>query len=84
MIKTAILLAILATANAFVPFVARTKQSTALFSSESAVAAPSITGEELEVMMSEWDSPLVIDAYATWYVVGYVCMLERSINFVCG
>ena len=30
------------------------------------MAAPCITGEELEVMMSEWDTPLVIDAYATW------------------
>lgn len=66
MIKTAFFLSMLATANAFVPFVTLTKPSTALFSSESAVAAPSISGEELEVMMSEWDTPLVIDAYATW------------------
>ena len=29
-------------------------------------AAPMITGEELELMMQDWDTPLVIDAYATW------------------
>ena len=58
----------LVTANAFIPFmVSRTKSPTVLFASESAaLAAPSITGAELEVMMSEWDTPLVIDAYATW------------------
>lgn len=25
-----------------------------------------VTGEELELMLTEWDTPLVIDAYATW------------------
>lgn len=29
-------------------------------------AAPLVTGEELELMLTEWDEPLVIDAYATW------------------
>ena len=29
-------------------------------------AAKSVTGEELEKMLQEWDTPLVIDAYATW------------------
>jgi thioredoxin len=29
-------------------------------------AAPLVSGEELEVMLTEWDAPLVIDAYATW------------------
>jgi len=29
-------------------------------------AAPLVTGEELEKIMTEWDQPLVIDAYATW------------------
>lgn len=29
-------------------------------------AAPSVTGEELEVMLTEWELPLVVDAYATW------------------
>jgi len=29
-------------------------------------AAPLVTGAELEVMLTEWDEPIVIDAYATW------------------
>jgi len=28
--------------------------------------ATEVTGEELEMMLEEWDLPLVIDAYATW------------------
>jgi len=31
-------------------------------------AAPLVTGEQLEIMLQEWDTPLVVDAYATWYV----------------
>jgi thioredoxin len=29
-------------------------------------AAPLVTGEQLEIMLQEWDTPLVVDAYATW------------------
>lgn len=29
-------------------------------------AAPSVTGEELEIMLTEMDQPIVVDAYATW------------------
>ena len=29
-------------------------------------AAKSVTGEELERLLQEWDTPLVVDAYATW------------------
>jgi len=29
-------------------------------------AAPMVTGEELELMMTDWDEPLVVDAFATW------------------
>eukprot|EP00536_Pseudo-nitzschia_multiseries_P012500 jgi/Psemu1/208871/e_gw1.481.20.1 len=29
-------------------------------------SAPKVSGEELEVMLQDWDTPLVIDAYATW------------------
>jgi hypothetical protein len=29
-------------------------------------AAPMVTGAELEIMLTEWEEPLVIDAYATW------------------
>lgn len=28
--------------------------------------AKDVTGEELEVMLQEWEQPLVLDAYATW------------------
>ena len=43
--------------------------SSMLFMAEGEVkAAPQVSGEELEVMLQDWDTPLVIDAYATWYV----------------
>jgi len=29
-------------------------------------SAPMVNGEQLEMMLQEWDTPLVIDAYATW------------------
>jgi hypothetical protein len=29
-------------------------------------AAPLVSGEQLEIMLTEWDQPLVVDAYATW------------------
>ena len=29
-------------------------------------AAPLVSGAELEVMLTDWDEPLVVDAYATW------------------
>jgi hypothetical protein len=32
-------------------------------------AARLVSGAELEVMLTEWDTPLVVDAYATWYVL---------------
>ena len=35
-------------------------------SSTETKAAPQVTGEELEMMLQEWDTPLVVDAYATW------------------
>ena len=34
-------------------------------------AAPLISGADLEVMLADLDTPLVIDAYATWYVLYY-------------
>jgi thiol:disulfide interchange protein len=68
LIKLTFFLTTLVASNAFVPHFAFTKPQTARFSSESAVEAPSITAEELEVMMSEWDTPLIVDAYATWCV----------------
>jgi thioredoxin len=29
-------------------------------------AAPLVSGEQLELMLQEWEQPLVVDAYATW------------------
>jgi hypothetical protein len=48
------------------PFVgSRVGATTRLFAGEDK-AAPMVTGEELEIMLTEWEEPLVIDAYATW------------------
>jgi len=33
---------------------------------EDTKEAKLVSGEELEVMLTEWDAPLVLDAYATW------------------
>jgi hypothetical protein len=41
--------------------------SSALFMTDEVKAATTVTGEELELMLTEWDLPLVVDAYATWY-----------------
>ncbi|KAG7354110.1 thioredoxin [Nitzschia inconspicua] len=45
---------------------AATTISSALFMTDEVKAAPMVTGEELELMLTEWDLPLVVDAYATW------------------
>ncbi|GKZ00694.1 hypothetical protein MPSEU_001021500 [Mayamaea pseudoterrestris] len=42
------------------------RQFFAASSSEDTKAAPLVSGEELEVMLQEWELPLVVDAYATW------------------
>jgi hypothetical protein len=54
--------------------------SSALFMTDDVKAAPMVTGEELEMMLTEWDLPLVVDAYATWYVFG--TQSEGGIRFV--
>ena len=33
---------------------------------EEQKAAPLVSGEELELMLTDWEQPLVVDAYATW------------------
>jgi hypothetical protein len=40
-------------------------RSSVSLKAETDNAVKSVTGEELEVMMQEWDQPLVLDAYAT-------------------
>lgn len=65
-----VLFTLLTATNAFVPLAVphhtKQQQSALFLSASSEVAAPSISGEELETMMTEWDQPLIIDAYATW------------------
>ncbi|VEU38075.1 unnamed protein product [Pseudo-nitzschia multistriata] len=54
-------------ATAFVagPAVAR-RSALFMAEGEEVKSAPKVSGEELEVMLQDWDTPLVIDAYATW------------------
>ena len=48
--------------------------SSGLAAEDTEKAAPAVTGADLEMMLQEWDTPLVVDAYATWYVSGWsVC-----------
>jgi hypothetical protein len=69
---TILLLALTPLASAFVtplrhggaPSV--TRFSTQRQMAEGEKVAKQVTGEELEQMLQEWDTPLVIDAYATW------------------
>mmetsp|Transcript_3014 Transcript_3014/g.8597 ORF Transcript_3014/g.8597 Transcript_3014/m.8597 type:complete len:168 (+) Transcript_3014:125-628(+) len=58
----------LSVASAFAPVQLSPRQSLSLFMAEEAEAkeAKLVSGEELEVMLTEWDEPLVLDAYATW------------------
>ena len=51
---------------AFVPLAPRGQQSTRLFAEDVEKAAPLVSGEELELILTELEQPLVIDAYATW------------------
>jgi hypothetical protein len=57
-------------ADAFVraPLYRHRSASFALAATEEK-AARLVSGAELEVMLTEWDTPLVVDAYATWYVL---------------
>ena len=41
------------------------RTATSLMATEEK-AGPMVSGEELEIMLTEWDEPLIIDAYATW------------------
>jgi thioredoxin len=69
-----LILAVLAiatySASAFVSVVAAPYSyraySTQLQMAEEGKAAPMVSGEELEAMLQEWETPLVVDAYATW------------------
>ena len=42
-----------------------------LQSSLSNAIAPSVSGEELEMILTDFEQPLVVDAYATWCVSSF-------------
>lgn len=64
--QTALLFTVLiGIASAFTPGHVPAARTTSLFMAEGA-EAKLVSGEELEVMLTEWDQPLVVDAYATW------------------
>ena len=67
------LISMLGLSSAFAPpIVGTTTRSSRIFMAEGDAAddekkfAPLVTGEQLEMMLQEWDTPLVVDAYATW------------------
>jgi len=57
----------ISSSNAFMAAPALTRRA-ALFMAdgEEVKSAPKVSGEQLEMMLQEWETPLVIDAYATW------------------
>lgn len=68
-IVATIALIVISSSAAFTAMPTKTVRSTNLYMADGEVkAAPSVSGEELEVMFQDWDTPMVIDAYATWYV----------------
>lgn len=56
------------TVSSFAPTHGSYRQSSSLFMAEEAEAkaAPLVSGEDLEMMLADFEQPLVIDAYATW------------------
>jgi hypothetical protein len=65
--STLLSLGFLSLAGAFAPHASLERRvPSALPMAEEGAAAAMVTGEELEMMLTEWDQPLVVDAYATW------------------
>ena len=61
-----LLIALIAYSNAFAPsHNVFYHVGTQLLMAEADAAAPLISGADLEMMLTEWDQPLVVDAYAT-------------------
>ena len=61
-----VLTTLLACSNAFAPSIRGSKVVTQLEMAVSEdAAAPLVSGADLEMMLTEWDQPLVVDAYAT-------------------
>ena len=60
-----LLTALVACNNAFAPSHGGFKIKSQLRMAEKDAAAPVVSGADLEMMLTEWDQPLVVDAYAT-------------------
>ena len=60
-----LILSLLSATSAFTRTSLKTRSSK-LYMAEEDKAAPLVSGEELEMILTEWDEPLVVDAYATW------------------
>lgn len=68
---TILFLALSSSATAFLTPSRYGAQAVKRFSTERLMAegekvAKQVTGEQLEAMLQEWETPLVVDAYATW------------------
>ena len=64
-----LLLALVAQAESFLaPTSGASRPFGRLWAEDTEKAAPAVTGADLEMMLQEWDTPLVVDAYATWCV----------------
>jgi hypothetical protein len=63
-----VLVYVVATTDAFfpLPIARRSQLSVSLFASQ-VKAAPLVSGAELEMLLTDMEQPLVVDAYATWW-----------------
>lgn len=65
LIKTVLACAFATVATGFVLPSSKPITSTRLYAEETKNLVTPVTGEMLEVMMQDWEQPIVIDAYAT-------------------
>lgn len=66
MLRTTLFSLLTLVAHAFVA--PRTAFRSSRLAATEEKAAPIVTGAELEMMLEDWEAPLVVDAYATWCV----------------
>lgn len=89
--------ALLVLVEASIAFVVKPRQRhvTTSLRAGTDLAGPLVSGEQLEMMLTELEQPLVIDAYATWsvhdfpaafslYICPYILFVKMStIGFLC-
>lgn len=46
----------------------RAIRHSSLYANTDDKAAKEVGGEDLEIMLTEWETPMLVDAYATWLV----------------